>query len=45
MEQIAHSVGYENPRHFYKVFKQYVGVTPGSYREQTAGQSAKFIRS
>ncbi|OME85224.1 DNA-binding response regulator [Paenibacillus sp. FSL A5-0031] len=33
MEQIAKGVGYDNPRHFYKVFKQYVGVTPGSYRE------------
>jgi two-component system response regulator YesN len=32
LEQIARSVGYENPRHFYKVFKQYVGQTPGSYR-------------
>jgi two-component system response regulator YesN len=33
MEQVAVSVGYSNPRHFYKVFKQYVGQTPGSFRE------------
>ncbi|CAM3746366.1 response regulator [Marinicrinis lubricantis] len=33
MDRIAKNVGYENPRHFYKVFKQYVGLTPGTYRE------------
>jgi len=38
LEQVAKRVGYENPRHFYKVFKQYVGQTPGSYRnEKLAG--------
>lgn len=34
MDQVARSVGYDNPRHFYKVFKQYEGQTPGSFREQ-----------
>jgi len=34
MEQIAKSVGFESPRHFYKVFKQFTGLTPGAYREE-----------
>lgn len=44
LEQIARSVGYENPRHFYKVFKQYVGQTPGSYRERVTGEVVKSIK-
>lgn len=36
LEQVAHQVGYGNPRHFYKVFKQFVGQTPGSYRSDAA---------
>ncbi|WP_084423120.1 response regulator transcription factor [Cohnella thermotolerans] len=32
LEQVAVSVGYLNPRHFYKVFKKVVGQTPGSFR-------------
>jgi len=32
MDQIAKSVGFESPRHFYKVFKQFTGQTPGAYR-------------
>ncbi|MCA0755955.1 response regulator [Paenibacillus sp. N4] len=32
MDQISKNIGFENPRHFYKVFKQQVGVTPGHYR-------------
>lgn len=34
MDQVARSVGYDNPRHFYKVFKQYEGQTPGRFREE-----------
>lgn len=33
MEQIARSVGFESPRHFYKVFKQFTGHTPGAYKQ------------
>jgi two-component system response regulator YesN len=35
IEQIAKSVGYESPRHFYKVFKQFTGLTPGNYKNQS----------
>lgn len=38
LEQVARQVGYENPRHFYKVFKQYVGQTPGSFRNEAQKQ-------
>jgi two-component system response regulator YesN len=34
IEQVAKSVGYESPRHFYKVFKQFTGVTPGNYKNE-----------
>lgn len=30
---VGKRVGYESPQHFLKMFKQYVGDTPGSYRE------------
>lgn len=33
LEKVASAVGYMNPRHFFKVFKQHTGQTPGSYRE------------
>jgi two-component system response regulator YesN len=36
MEHVAKAVGYDNTRHFYKVFKQYVGTTPGNYRQTSA---------
>ncbi|MCY9693607.1 response regulator [Paenibacillus alginolyticus] len=29
---IAELVGYENPRHFFKVFKKFENITPGQYR-------------
>ncbi|MHA7963970.1 response regulator transcription factor [Paenibacillus sp. CAU 1782] len=32
LDKIASQVGYENPRHFFKVFKKYSGLTPGKYR-------------
>lgn len=34
IEQVAKSVGYENTRHFYKVFKQFTGITPGNYKNE-----------
>lgn len=37
LEQISRRIGFENPRHFYKVFKQQIGVTPGKYRNSVAG--------
>ena len=29
--------GYDNPRYFSKVFKQYTGMTPSEYRERNGG--------
>ncbi|MGO4497629.1 response regulator [Paenibacillus sp. 2RAB27] len=29
---IAEQVGYENPRHFFKVFKKFENITPGQFR-------------
>jgi YesN/AraC family two-component response regulator len=37
VEQVAKSVGYEATRHFYKIFKQYTGQTPGGFKNQTVG--------
>ncbi|SES26234.1 Helix-turn-helix domain-containing protein [Gracilibacillus ureilyticus] len=34
LSAIATRVGYENSRHFYKKFKQFVGQTPGNYRSE-----------
>ncbi|MGO4695453.1 response regulator [Paenibacillus sp. 2TAB26] len=33
VDKVALQVGYENPRHFFKVFKKYSGLTPGQYRD------------
>jgi two-component system response regulator YesN len=33
MSKVAYQVGYENPRHFYRVFKKYLGMTPGEFRK------------
>ncbi len=32
LDKIAEMVGYENSRHFIKVFKKYSNITPGEYR-------------
>lgn len=32
LEQVARTIGFDSPSHFYKVFKQQIGITPGSYR-------------
>lgn len=34
LECIAHEVGFNSPNYFYKVFKDFCGVTPGHYRRQ-----------
>jgi len=34
LSTVAKCVGYENSRHFYKVFKQQLGITPGEYRDR-----------
>lgn len=35
IEEISHSVGYKNPTHFYKVFKDKYGATPLEYRKSS----------
>lgn len=34
MYQIAKSVGYDNPKYFFRIFKKFEGITPEQYREQ-----------
>lgn len=34
--EICDLAGYDNPRYFSKVFKQYTGMTPSEYRESAA---------
>ena len=34
IENISSEIGYENPNHFYRVFKEHFGVTPNSYRQK-----------
>ena len=36
--EVAESVGYENRHHFHNTFKRFMGMTPGEYRRQKAGQ-------
>ncbi|MGM0881068.1 MAG: response regulator transcription factor [Bacillota bacterium] len=45
LEKIAACVGFENRRTFYKVFRKYVGQTPGEYRErmQRPTQSIDYL--
>lgn len=31
---IAHLLGYNNPSHFTRTFKQYIGISPGEYRKK-----------
>ena len=33
IEEICHHVGYINKKHFYKVFKNYTGMTPNDFRK------------
>ena len=35
IEKIATRVGYENASYFYKIFKQYFGISPAKYRSNT----------
>ena len=32
--EIASTIGYDDPRHFYKTFKKNVGITPKEFREK-----------
>jgi YesN/AraC family two-component response regulator len=34
IDNISSEIGYENPNHFYRVFKEHYGVTPNSYRQK-----------
>lgn len=34
IQEVADEVGYEDPYHFSRVFKQYIGVSPRAYRTQ-----------
>ncbi|RXZ82938.1 response regulator [Paenibacillaceae bacterium] len=36
VHQVGRNVGLENPQHFTKVFKKFTGITPGTYREESA---------
>jgi AraC-type DNA-binding domain-containing proteins len=33
IEEICHSIGYSNKKHFYKVFKNMTGMTPHHFRK------------
>ena len=37
--EIAFEVGYDNPSYFSKLFKKYVKMTPGEYRNKVTGRS------
>jgi len=39
MYEIADQVGYENPEHFSRVFKRYMGVSPQKYRDMLANKT------
>jgi YesN/AraC family two-component response regulator len=36
INEVSIIVGYENPRHFFALFKKYNDLTPGKYRESLA---------
>ena len=36
MAQVAQQVGYADLKHFYKLFGQLTGSTPGAYRQKQA---------
>jgi two-component system response regulator YesN len=40
MRHIAHAVGYDNEKYFFRIFKKRVGMTPDQYRKQLQKQSA-----
>ena len=35
IEDVCHKIGYSDKKHFYKVFKQKMKLTPGQYRQET----------
>ena len=40
IDDVCHSSGFKEKKHFYKVFKKYVGTTPGQYRHQQINRSS-----
>lgn len=38
--EIAESVGFQTPKYFNKLFKEYEGTTPGNYRQSMAGENS-----
>jgi len=44
LDQVSRCVGYENPRHFYKVFKKHTGMTPGCFRSTGSCQTESGSR-
>jgi AraC family transcriptional regulator, transcriptional activator of pobA len=41
VQQLAHSLGYNDPAHFSNFFRRITGVTPGDYRRRVAMRSAE----
>lgn len=41
--EICDMAGYDNPRYFSKVFKQYTGMTPREYRDSLPQKSPEKI--
>jgi AraC-like DNA-binding protein len=39
-EEIAHSVGFEYPSYFFRLFKKQAGITPSEYRQNALGERA-----
>src|SRR3546814_3727307 len=44
IEEIAESVGYDDPASFRRLFKRKAGITPASYRRKIAGLLASSTR-
>ncbi|WP_161973976.1 GlxA family transcriptional regulator [Rhizobium deserti] len=42
VEQVAHLCGYEDHNSFRRLFKRYLGVTPGEYRMRSAATPGRF---
>lgn len=42
MSKISYQVGYENPRHFFRVFKRYMHTSPGEVRKHNDAEQIQF---